>query len=170
MQAFFDAITKVDRWLRQRYARSGKPPPRRIFWNQIMVTIGIIMLKQQNLSVTQGNLERYTPIPSSSIYRTLALLNEYDVIKETDDDAYDFHGNIPRDILELSTDRKVTIDGIETLFNEFKTDMKTSLREALVGLNLEEEQINEVTRTVDEVRPEKNLTAYDKMFGEGSFL
>lgn len=170
MEALFQVIAKVDKWLRQRYSKSGKPPPARIFWNHIMVTAGIIMLKQQNLAVTLGNLERYTPIPSSSIYRTITVLESYEVIKKDGEDSerYDFKGKVPKDITELTTNR-APID-LTGFVDDFKTMMKVAVQDALAGLDIGDVQREEVMRKLDRVDPKKELTELETMFGEGSFM
>jgi hypothetical protein len=170
MEALFQVIAKIDKWLRQRYSKSGLPPPARIFWNQIMVTAGIIMLRQQNLAVTLGNLERYTPIPSSSIYRTIAVLESYGIIarQEGDGERYDFKGNVPKDILELTTNR-APID-LSGLIEDFRSVMKVAVQDALTGLNIDDSQRAEVIRKLDKVAPKKDLNELETMFGEGSFL
>lgn len=170
MEALFQIIAKLDKWLRQRYSKSGKPPPERVFWNQIMVTAGIIMLKQQNLNITLGNLERYTPIPSSSIYRTIAVLESYGIIKKDGEDSerYDFKGNIPKDIIELTTNR-APID-LTGFVEDFKSVMKLAVQDALAGLDIGDVQREEVIKKLDKVTPKKDLTELETIFGEGSFL
>ena len=95
MEAIFKAISIVEKWLRQKYSKidSSSNSSPRVFWNHIMVVMGAIMLKQQGLVINQSNLERYTPIPASSIYRTLRLLTAYGVFKETEDIEF---GNLIR--------------------------------------------------------------------------
>lgn len=170
MEALFQIIAKLDKWLRQRYSKSGKPPPARIFWNQIMVTAGIIMLKQQKLAVTLGNLERYTPIPSSSIYRTIAVLESYNVIQRDgkDSERYDFKGKVPRDIIELTTNR-APID-LTGFVEDFRSVMKATVQDALANLDIGDIQREEVIKRLDKVTPRKDLTELEAMFGEGSFL
>ena len=170
MEALFQVIAKLDKWLRQRYSQSGKPPPARIFWNHIMVTAAIVMLKQQELTVTLGNIERYSPIPSSSIYRTISVLESYEIIRKSgvDGEQYDFKGKIPKDIAELTTNRApVDLTGF---IEDFRSMMKVAVQEALSGLDIGDLQRDEVIRKLDKVSPKKDLTELDAVFGEGSFL
>lgn len=165
MDDYFRVTTKIDRWLRQQY---GAHPDTRVFWNQIMVTAGVIHLRQLNLPITQGNLERYTPIKPSSIYRTLSVLESCDILEKigTEPDTYDFKGNVPTDILELSTNStKAELNGI---INELKTLIKQATLGALRHTTLAEEDIETVMRQIDEVQPEKKkLDPLSDIVGDG---
>jgi len=133
-----------------------------------MVVLGIIMLKQEGIDVTLGNLERYTPISKSSIYRTLLTLDSYGIIKRVDDEHYDFT-DIPADILNISTRRapQVEID-LDGVISEIKSMVKTSVRDALAGMSIKESDIEKVTKRIDEIKPEKKkLSPLEMLVGEG---
>lgn len=161
MKALFEAITTVERWLRQRYPRGA-----RVFWNQIMVILGTIMLKQEGITITVGNLERYTPISSSSIHRTVETLKEYEVIEMVGEENYDFKGDVPTDIMELSTNKAaIEINGV---LSDLKETIKSGVAEALHGLNLREEEIIQVTERIDKIQPKKKkLSALAELVGDG---
>lgn len=167
VRALFEVIATVERWLRQQFTRYESN--QRVFWNHIMVVLGIIMLKQEGIDVTLGNLERYTPIPKSSIYRTLLTLDSYGIIKRVDDDEhYDFT-DIPADILNISTRRtpQVEID-LDGVISEIKSMVKTSVRDALAGMSIKESDIEKVTKRIDEIKPEKKkLSPLEMLVGEG---
>ncbi|MBD3405087.1 MAG: hypothetical protein GF411_02990 [Candidatus Lokiarchaeota archaeon] len=164
MRTFFEVISTVNRWLRQRYSSTSSTP--RIFWNQIMVVLGIIMLKQENIAPTLGNLERYTPVPKSSIYRTLKVLEEESILIQKEDKSYGFYGEVPQDILELSTNRTpVELGG---LVEEIESAMKKQMKQMLQTLPLQQDQIEQVSKRIDTIKPEKKeLDALSSLVGDG---
>lgn len=165
MRALFDVVSTVNRWLRQQYTTTaGKPS--RIFWNQVMVILGIIMLDQEGISPTLGNLERYTPIPKTSIYRTLKVLEAEDIIEQSSGEDYGFKGIVPQDILDLSTNRApIEINGIVA---DIKAMMKEELKDVLSTLPLQQDQIEKVTRRIDEIKPnKKKLDMRSQLVGDG---
>jgi len=165
MRALFDVVSTINRWLRQQYTTTaGKPS--RIFWNQIMVILGIVMLKQEGIAPTLGNLERYTPIPKTSIYRTLKVLEAEAILEQTSGEDYDFKGTVPQDILDLSTNRApVELNGI---VEDIKSMMKAELKDVLQTLPLQQDQIEQVTRRIDGIKPKKKeLDMRSKLVGDG---
>ncbi len=164
MRVFFEVITTTNRWLRQQYDSIGDRTSR-VFWNQIMVVLGIIMLIQEGIAVTVGNLERYTPIPKTSIYRTLKLLESEGILSQTGE-QYGFACSVPQDILELSTNRTpVELNG---LIDEIKSMMKSELKEVLQTLPLQQDQIEQVTKRIDNIRPKKKkLDMRSTLVGDG---
>jgi len=165
MRTFFDVVSTVNRWLRQQYTTTS-PGLSRVFWNQIMVILGIIMLQQEGIASTLGNLERYTPIPKTSIYRTLKVLESENILEQQNGDSYGFKGRVPQDILDLSTNKTpVELNG---LVEELKSMMKVELKEVLQTLPLQQDQIEQVTRRIDGIKPKKKeLDALSKLVGEG---
>jgi len=167
MDRFFEVITKIDRLLRQRYEHLDIKP--RTFWNQTMVVAGLIKLEQSGLALNHGNLARDTPIPSSSIYRTLTVLEAYNIIKRKNNNATDYElVDIPKDIRELNTISKQTID-TNTLLAVIKPVLKSTIENAMAGLQIDKAKIDEVTRRIDDIK-EEELSETDKLFGEGSFM
>jgi len=130
-----------------------------------MVVLGIIMLIQEGIAVTVGNLERYTPIPKTSIYRTLKLLESEGILSQTGE-QYSFACSVPQDILELSTNRNpVELNG---LIDEIKSMMKSELKEVLQTLPLQQDQIEQVTKRIDNIRPKKKkLDMRASLVGDG---
>ena len=59
---------------------------------------------------------------------------------------------------------------ISTLTTEIRESMKTTIIESLLGMNIQPDTIETISEKIDKVKPEKNLTDIEKMFGEGSFL
>lgn len=165
MRALFDVVSTINRWLRQQYTTTAERPSR-IFWNQVMVILGVVMLKQEGIASTLGNLERYTPIPKTSIYRTLKVLEAENILEQANSEDYDFKGNVPQDILDLSTNKTpVELNG---LVEDIKTMMKSELREVLSTLPLQQEQIEQVTRRIDGIRPrKKKLDMRSELVGDG---
>ena len=165
MRVFFDVVSTVNRWLRQQYTTTASSPSR-VFWNQIMVILGIIMLKQEGISPTLGNLERYTPIPKTSIYRTLKVLEAENILEQRSGEDYDFKGNVPQDILDLSTNRApVELNG---LVDDIKSMMKDELRHVLQTLPLQQDQIEQVTKSIDRIKPDKRkLDMRSQLVGDG---
>lgn len=165
MQALFNVVSTVNRWLRQQYTTTaGKPS--RIFWNQVMVILGIVMLKQEGIVPTLGNLERYTPIPKTSIYRTLKVLEAENILEQSSGEEYDFKGVVPQDILDLSTNKTpVEMNG---LVEEIKSMMKAELKDVLSTLPLQQDQIEQVTRRIDGIKPsKKKLDMRSQLVGDG---
>lgn len=166
MRVLFDVVSTVNRWLRQQKTTTSTGQPSRVFWNQIMVILGIIMLKQEGIAPTLGNLERYTPIPKTSIYRTLKMLKAENILEQTVGEDYEFKGIVPQDILDLSTNRApVELNG---LVEELKSAMKAELKDVLHTLPLQEDQIEQVTKRIDGIKPEKKkLDMRSQLVGDG---
>lgn len=167
MERFFEVITKIDRLLRQRYEHLDIKP--RTFWNQTMVVAGLIKLEQVGLALNHGNLARDTPIPPSSIYRTLSVLEAYNIIKRKDDSSTDYElVDMPKDIKELNTASKQAID-TNTLLAIIKPVLKSTIENAMSGLQIDKEKIKEVSRRIDNIE-EDELSEIDEMVGQASFM
>ena len=165
MRALFDVVSTVNRWLRQQYTTTAEKPSR-VFWNQIMVILGIIMLKQEGIAATLGNLERYTPIPKTSIYRTLKVLEADNILEQESGEDYDFKVNVPQDILNLTTNKApVELNG---LIDDLKSMMKEQLTDILQTLPLQQDQIEQVTSSIDRIKPDKKkLDMRSNLVGDG---
>lgn len=170
MKALFDVVNTVSTWLRQQYTATSSGGSSRVFWNQIMLVIGIIMLKQEiHLPTTLDNLDRYTPIPKSSIYRTLKVLENRGILKCINTE-YDFMNKVPQDILTLSmitTHDKAPID-LSGLVKEITTVVKSEFKDIITSLPLQQDQLDQVTRRIDKIQPEKKkLSMLENLVGEG---
>lgn len=160
MRGLFEALAMIERWLRQVYPSTSRQT--RIFWNHILVTAAIIMLKQEDISVTLGNLERYTIIPSASIYRTMKLLENYGILEQIDQELYDFKTAPPKDIMEIN------LSGESIDIGVLKKELKDTITSVLSTLPLEQGQIKEVARRIDEVEfAPREKTPLENIVGQG---